>query len=418
MSLLHRLPGLIAALALAVAVGVGAWWLATHKPEEKKADKPPPGAVVVKEEEFVRVVVGEKAAVRIGLAVGAVEIKPVRRVRVYGGEVTIPDGRRIPVTASLAGVLAAPAGGMPKAGQAVEAGKPLFQLMPLLSPESRITMAATLATADGQVKTALARLDAAHVALVRARSAAAFSGNKAAEEAAGEAHKVAQQELEAAKANHEVLKRAVGELDKGTASPMPVLAPTSGILRVVTAQPGLTVASGAALCEVVDLSTVWVRLPLPVSDLDAVAKGQPALVGKLSAPSDGKTKPAPAEPVPAPPSANPLAGTVDLFYALPNAGLALSPGQRVGVTVPLADAVEAPTVPWSAVVLDINGGYWVFEETAPRTFTRRRVSVAYTDPADPAVAVLELNPTTPKPGTKVATRGVQELLGAETGFIK
>lgn len=430
MSLLQRLPGVALTLAVAALVGAGAWWLVTNKPDLPKTDKPPPAAKVekvVKEDDLARVIVGEKAVERIGLTVGAVEAKAVRRVRVYGGEVTIPDGRRIPVTASLAGTLAAPTGGMPKAGQAVKAGDALFQLLPLLSPEGRITMAGTLATADGLVKTTEKRVDAARVALDRAKSSANITGGRGPVEAAQGAYDVAVEERDVAAVNRKVLAKAAGELDKGTASPVPVLAPISGLLRVVTAQPGQAVPGGAALCEVVDLSTLWVRVPVPVGDTDAIAGGEPALVGKLAA-APG-TALAPATPIPAPPSASVMAGTVDVFYELPNAGGALTPGQRVGVTVPLNDPKESLTVPWSAVVFDTHGGNWIFEETAARTFYRRRVVVAYTDPANPVTAVLKYDADDRaraaasgmpelKAGTRIATAGVQELFGAETGFIK
>ena len=114
----------------------------------------------------------------------------------------------------------------------------------------------------------------------------------------------------------------------------------------------------------------------------------------------------------APPSANPLAATVDAFYELPNADGKLTPGQRLGVTIPLADARESLTVPWTAVVFDVQGGTWVYAQTAPRTYARRRVVVGYTAGAD---AVLAAGPPA---GTKVVALGAQELFGAETGFVK
>jgi multidrug efflux pump subunit AcrA (membrane-fusion protein) len=116
--------------------------------------------------------------------------------------------------------------------------------------------------------------------------------------------------------------------------------------------------------------------------------------------------------VQAPPSANPLSATIDVFYEMPNDDGKLIPGQRLGVTVPLADAKESLTVPWSAVEFDIHGGTWVYEQTGPRRYARRRVVVAYTIRDD---AVLSSGP---EAGAKVVTAGAQELFGAETGFVK
>jgi multidrug efflux pump subunit AcrA (membrane-fusion protein) len=118
------------------------------------------------------------------------------------------------------------------------------------------------------------------------------------------------------------------------------------------------------------------------------------------------------EAVAAPPSANPLAATVDLFYELPNADGKLSPGQRLGASVPLADAAEGLTVPWSAVVFDIHGGTWVYAESGPRSYVRRRVAVSHTSGADAVLA------GGPPAGTRVVAEGAQELFGAETGFVK
>lgn len=414
MNTLRTISTAALALAFAAAVGAGAWWLLTNKPEAKPVDKPPPAATVgkvVKEDELNTVTLTEEAEKRIGLTVAPVEKKRVRRVRVYGGEVTIPVGRTIPVAAPLGGTLEAPPGGMPEAGKQVKKGDVVVRLLPLLSPEGRITMSATLATAEGQVKATETRLEANRILLQRAKNAyAQNTGSKAAVEVAQGNYDEAAENHEAAKHNRDVLLKAVGELEKGTASPIPMVAPHAGLLRTVSALPGQTVPSGAALFEVLDLSTVWVRVALPVGDLDAIDRSEPAQVGKLAASSDSKLTP--AKPVVAPPSANPLAATVDLFYELPNADGKLTPGQRLGATVPLGATADSLTVPWAAVVFDIHGGTWVYEQTGPHKYTRRRVLVAHTQGADAVLA------DGPAAGVKVVTAGVQQLFAAETGFIK
>jgi membrane fusion protein, heavy metal efflux system len=64
------------------------------------------------------------------------------------------------------------------------------------------------------------------------------------------------------------------------------------------------------------------------------------------------------------------------------------------------------------VVYDIHGGTWVYEQVGPRRYTRRRVVVGYTVGTDAVLA------SGPSAGAKVVTAGVQELFGAETGFVK
>jgi len=401
-------------LALAALVGAAAWWLVTNRSSTTKAEKPPGPATVakvVKEDDLNTVVLTEEAERRVGLTLSAVESKAVRRVRVYGGEVTVPVGRTILVAAPLGGTLKAPAGGVPKAGGAVKAGTTVFLLSPLLTPDGRATLSASLADANGQVNTAKAGFDLADIAMKRAeRVLKEGAGSQRQVDEARAAFDVAKRTLDATTARQSILNKVVGDAEGGTAAPISIAAPEDGILRVVSVLPGQTVPSGAALFEVVDLSTLWVRVPLPVGDLDGIDRDESAQVGKLSAPP-GTRLPS-AKPVAAPPSANPLAATVDIFYELPNADGKLTPGQRLGVTIPLSDAKESLTVPWSAVVFDVHGGTWVYAQTAPRTFTRKRVAVRYTAGAD---AVLSTGPAS---GMMVVTHGGQELFGAETGFIK
>jgi hypothetical protein len=233
---------------------------------------------------------------------------------------------------------------------------------------------------------------------------------------------VAKKVLEAATARRDLLKKVVGDLETGTAAPIPVGAPEDGVLRNVTALPGQTVPAGAALFEVADLTRVWVRVPVYAGDLSDIDPARPAAVGELAARPSG-TGGRPAGPVSAPPTANPISGTVDLYYDLDNrragpaaawfgADALFNPGQRVGITLGLKAPGESLTVPWSAVVFDVTGGAWVYEKTGERAYSRRRVVVRY---VAGDTAVLESGPP---PGTPVVTVGAAELFGTETGFSK
>lgn len=411
MSFLRRIVPIGLTVAVAFAVGAGAWRLVTHTPADPTAEKPAPPATVVKEEDLNTVVLTADAERRIGLTLGRVEQKAVRRVRVYGGEVTIPVGRTILVAAPLGGTLKAPPGGEVKAGQSVKTGQAVFQLTPLLTPDGRATLSASLADAEGQVNNAKTQVELTRIALDRAkRVLKEGAGSQRQVDEAEAAFNLATKTLDATTARKAILDKVVGDAELGTTAPITIEAPENGILRTVSALPGQTVPSGAPLFEVIDLSTAWVRVPLPVGDLDAVDRTAPAQVGKLSA-APG-TRLTPAKPVAAPPSANPLAATVDVFYEVPNTDWKLIPGQRLGVSILLADAAESVTVPWSAVVFDIHGGTWVYEQVGPRRYARRRVVVGHTVGTD---AVLSGGPAV---GTKVVIAGVQELFGAETGFVK
>jgi hypothetical protein len=67
------------------------------------------------------------------------------------------------------------------------------------------------------------------------------------------------------------------------------------------------------------------------------------------------------------------------------------------------------SVPESAIVRDIYGGEWVYVQTAPRVFERRRVEVAAVSDRDAWLA-RGLNP-----GTEVVTVGASELFSTEFG---
>ena len=267
----QQLATALLTLALAVAVGAGAWWLITHTSEVSKSDKSTGSATVakvVKEDDLNTVALTEDAERRLGLTLAAVEKKANRRVRVYGGEVTIPVGRTILVAAPVGGTLKAPAGGMPKAGLAIKAGQPIFQLLPLLTPDGRATLSASLAEADGQVNNAKTQLELTRIALERARRILKEgAGSQRMVDEAQAAFELATKTLDAATARRAILAKVVGDVEGGTAAPIPIDAPQDGLLRVISALPGQTVPTGAALFEVVDLSTLWVRVPLPVGDL-------------------------------------------------------------------------------------------------------------------------------------------------------
>jgi RND family efflux transporter MFP subunit len=290
-------------------------------------------------------------------------------------------------------------------------GRVVFQLFPFLTPEGRVNLTTAKIEADGQVESTRTQFEAAEVALERAqRLLKADAGSRRAVDEAQEKYGVAKQNAAMAVARRDQLQKAVGDLDKGTVSPLTIECPQNGVLRNLSASPGQTVPSGAALFEVVNLDRLWVRVPVYVGDrpnIDAAAEA--AVVALSAGPGEAGQ---PVKPVAAPPSANAAAGTVDLYYELDNRKAKLCPGERVGVRMPLQGDSVALTLPWSAVVHDLYGGTWVYEQTGERTYARRRVAVRFVDGER---AVLAAGPAE---GTRVVVAGAAELFGTETGFSK
>jgi hypothetical protein len=189
-----------------------------------------------------------------------------------------------------------------------------------------------------------------------------------------------------------------------------ITAPISGVIQRVNAAPAQATTGGAPLVEITNQSTVWIRVPVYVGELNESARRAAARVHGLAAAPGERARA--AQPIAAPPSAAAAASTADLYYSLANNDGALRPGQRVDVTLSLRGAEESLVAPWAAVLHDVHGGAWVYEATAPQTFVRRPVEVRYV--AD-SLAVLARGPA---PGTKVVTAGAAELFGTEFGAGK
>jgi membrane fusion protein, multidrug efflux system len=163
---------------------------------------------------------------------------------------------------------------------------------------------------------------------------------------------------------------------------------------------------GPAVAFLSNQASLWVRVPVFGTDVGAIERGRAVLVRPLGPGGAARA----ARPVEAPPSANAVAGTVDLYFAIDNRDRTYRVGQRVGVTLPLAGGSRTGlSVPKSAIVRDIYGGEWVYAKTGPDTFVRQRIEVASSD-GDQAVLSRGLSG-----GAEVVTAGAAELFGSEFG---
>ncbi len=291
---------------------------------------------------------------RLGIATAAVERKPVRRTRLFGGDA----------------VLAARTGA---GGTGTNSGQSVFAILPALTPADLVRLAQSQVEADGLVAQARVTLELAKVALVRAEQLLRDqAGSARSVDEARAQFGNAEANLTTARERRELLGPRV--LD-GTNPPV-----------------------------------LWLRVPIYVGDLAKLDAAAQAEAGNLNDPAGAPTRH--ALPVSAPPSANAGAATVDLFYEVANPDGALRPGQRVGVTIPFRTDEESLVVPWSAVLHDIQGGTWVYERTAPQAYTRRRVQVVRVTGNDAVLA------SGVRPGAQIVTAGAAELFGTEFGIGK
>lgn len=377
----------------------------------------------VEEESLNTITLTEKAEGRLGIQLAEVRKADVRRRRTFGGEVVVPTGQTVIVSAPLAGTLSAPEGGaVPPPGANLAAGQPLFDFKPLLTPErdvltpaervrvaqTRADVATTQIEAQRQVEAAKVQVEAAQIAFDRATE---LLKNKAGSQRSvdeAEAHlKIARQAQETAEARHAFLSQIELDEEAGELAPRTITSPVAGVLQNIDAAAGETVAAGEPLFHVVRMDRLWIRVPVYVGNWREIDTTLDAAITEYGQPAD--QPPRPARYVAAPPSADSAATTVDLFYELANNDGRLYPGQKLAVTVPLQSTAASRTVPRTAVLYDVNGGAWVYEQLGPQTYARRRVAVNYAQGAD---AVLAAGPPA---GTKVVTEGAVELFGTEFG---
>jgi membrane fusion protein, heavy metal efflux system len=327
------------------------------------------------ESELTTVKLTDKAEARLGVRVAAVERRRVGNVRTYGGEVVVPVGRSIQVSAPVAATVLSVAA-LP--GATVRKGQLVLRLAAL--------------PASSEMASAGVRVDAARKRVERAQRLV-------------QAGAASQRDLEDARAELALAESATRPRAGGA---MTLDAPQAGVIRDLAVAPGQAVAAGAPLFHVDAVETLWVRVPVYVGDLSDLERGRPARVRSVSASASDTGVEAP--PVQAPPSADPLAATSDLVFQLPGNSGSFRPGQKVEAVLPLAGAeTDSLVVPWSSVVSDIYGGTWVYENPAPHLFTRRRVEVKQ---VFDEWAVLTRGPA---PGTRVVAVGAAEIFGAEFG---
>jgi cobalt-zinc-cadmium efflux system membrane fusion protein len=376
-----------------------------------------------KETDIYRIVLTPKAEERLQISTVSVELKAVPRTRTLGGEVTVPDGASVFVTAPVVGTLQLAGDKKPVAGQKVSAGQPVFQLLPLLSPErevptaaERVAMANAKAslissqiTADGDVKQAEAQVEAAQIALVRAKRLLADKAGSGRDVDDAQARlDIAVQGRKAASARKQQLDKLTLEAGRGSVTNIPVHAPHAGILRTVSSSVGQTVSLAAPLFEVVTLDTLWVRVPVYPGQRGEIDQQRNAHVRNLGDNTIGVL----VKPVAAPPSADPVAATIDLYYELSNADNRFRQGERVEVILPLEGQTESLVIPRAAVLRDIHGVAWVYVNSADHTFERHRVEVHFTTKEE---AVLSRGPAV---GTNIVVDGTAELFGTEFGAGK
>jgi RND family efflux transporter MFP subunit len=346
------------------------------------------------EADLTTVKLSPDAITRLGIETVVAQIQDAAGTRTVGGDIVVPEGRRVQVTAPVAGTLSS---AIVRAGTTVADGAPLFRLTPISAAERDQAAEARRAVEAARAEEQLARQRLQRLEQLLKDGATSM---RAVEEARAQLD-VATAALNAAR---ERLK-TIGQTTVGSGDVV-IRAPFTGTILSVAAAEGQTVASSAPLAEIAQVSTLWVKVPLYAGDANAVDPSKPAFVIPLGSQGQGR----PAVRITAPPTANPTSASVDLFYEVKDAvPTPLRPGERVTVQLPLRASEKGLVVPDRALLYDISGGTWVYEDRGNGVYARRRVEVAR-HAGDLAVIARGIDP-----GTKVVTAGAAELFGTEFG---
>jgi RND family efflux transporter MFP subunit len=225
---------------------------------------------------------------------------------------------------------------------------------------------------------------------------------------------VAQAGLRAAQQQVQQFQSLLKELDanevKGSAADLRMSAPQSGVIRSLAVTRGQTVAMGSPLFEVADSSLMWVRVPVYVDLLAEIDLQSEAHIGALH--GRAGVKPRLARPVVAPPTADPVSATADVYFEVDNQDGTLRPGQRVGVELSLKGDQESTVVPSKAILDDLYGGTWVYIKVGDFAFQRQRVLLRFTDGDRTMLSA------GPAPQSLIVVDGAAELFGTEFGAGK
>lgn len=337
------------------------------------------------EQDLALVRLVSRATERLGIQTTSVERRPTTRTQSFGGFVMTAPGRVLQIVSPGDGtVLAAGGAGLPYPGTRVEKGEELLRLL-VVSP-------AEAAQAREIVEVAAARLAVAEAALEEQGDAGLLEVERA------------RSSLEAARHRQRLLTSGAGSGAERLA-PLLVTSPFAGVVSSLAVSAGQSVSAGAALVELVQTDPVWVRTPLFSGDLSLLDPRADASVRRLGE-RDWRSGPR----IAGPPTANASSSSVDLFFELPNPSGELRPGERVEVRLAFASQGPAIVLPHSAVVYDIHGASWVYEELESDVYVRRRLEIDFVR-GDDVVAR-----SGPADGARIVTEGAAELFGAEFGI--
>ncbi|MDB5119611.1 MAG: efflux transporter periplasmic adaptor subunit [Sphingobacteriales bacterium] len=371
--------------------------------KEEKPKLPAEQSNPVKEGDLNKITLTEKAVQRLGIQTVKVINESVNNSRSFSAEVTAVPGKLITITAPVAGTLIAARNGRTiTAGQNVSKGQQIGRLIILPSEKDLLSAREDLARTQVQYNTSSEKVK--RTSQLYAEKAGSL---RAKQEAEAELAAITAQ-LRVAQNRLQLLR---GNTSQGLADRMSTLnleAPITGVVQRVYSSSNQVLANAAPIADIVSLRNLWLRVPVYAGDEALIDARGIAFVQGLSD-FQGASGTVTARPVTGPPTSDPLATSVDLYYEIDNSKGDFRPGQKISITLPYKGSHSGLVVPFSAVLYDIYGGAWVYENTEPNVFVRRRVELLRVANKK---AILKQGPPV---GAKIVTLGAAELFGTEFG---
>ena len=311
------------------------------------------------------------------------------------GELTTPPGGAAHVHAPIAGRVMGAGASFPRPGTLVEAGDLLATIAPTpgaLEDAAR----ASIALVEAQ-----SRLEASRIEVERTRRMAADQAipERRVEEAERQL-RVAEASVAAARRAQALYRSAQSGHGRGS---WRVTSPIRGVIDAVEVTPGEAVGANDLVFRIVDPTVLWVRADVPESWASRFVPHASAsfqLVGDerwhlIDLEGDADRA---ASLVHASRTVDPQSRTVRVVYSLGRTEDTFRVGAAIHVLVPVGDAVDAVTVPRSAV-LEVEGRSVVYVQVEGESFAERSVRTGPTEGA--SVAIL----AGVEAGERVVTRG-------------
>lgn len=339
---------------------------------------------------------------KLGLSVEPAVRRDVRPEREFNGTIALRPACDVVVKAPVTGfVVPAADGRQTMLGASVASGKPLGTVRVLLSPQEEAQLVAAREEADTVIRQSELTMRLAKTQMDRLSSASDVVAKTRLEELANTYEK-SRVCMEEAQQKLPTLPPERGD-NEVRLRPVDVAAPLDAVVTTEFVRDGQFVAQGEPLWTLEDRSKVWVRIGVYDADLPSVQRDQNVSV-RVAGAKDALV----ARPVDVPLANKQDARFVELTYEVENPHLVLRPGQAVTALVPLGGRAKEVVVPASAVLFDGLDNAWVYAQSSPAEFRRRKVELG-PQLADGGIVVRRGLDE----GERIVAAGAQSLYGEE-----